>query len=598
MFRTIGLAFLALTAGAQTQIDLRSQAKGVDFTAAASTKPMKTGTVLPATCGAGEMFFKTNAPAGANLYACAAANVWSGQGVQTIQSNGVTVGTQATTNFSTGPGLLSLTSDTGSAIDVLWALDTAVNQTQPGEQSGAALWCDSNSASGTAYACSMTPTAGAYTTGMTLHWRPDVTATGGPTTLNIDTLGATPVKLADGTSDPTPSDIVAGRLCDIWFDGVEFRLAPTTAAAVGAVSDTRVNGILYRSAPGVGSAATADQMSGPFFCQDTANTAGAYACNLTPAIGGYGSGTTYWFRANTTNGGAATVSFNSLGAKAIKKQSNVDLAPGDITAGQWVMLTYDGTNMQMLSQAASAAGGGPAVPVINTAYVKYEDDFTCGYYLGGPSPSAMCLLWNTTGTGQVNGAGVSVWPHLGVYTVGGSAASAGNSGGLYLTNIANYNTGMGSLNNLAANGPWEMDWIFHLNQTTNTRLLIGLEYAGGGYDDRGVGLRYNTTSAYGDTSFMFEGEYGNGGGAVSSGIAADTNWHHLRIFLVSANKMGMSLDGGSTVTLCASGCTITNNWNGGSWPFAASVYCGSGTVAAQTTVDLDYFGFVATVGSR
>jgi len=52
---------------------------------------------------------------------------------------------------------------------------------------------------------------------------------------------------------------------------------------------------------------------------------------------GYGSGTTYWFRANTTNGGAATVSFNSLGAKAIKKQSNVDLAPGDITAGQWVM---------------------------------------------------------------------------------------------------------------------------------------------------------------------------------------------------------------------------------------------------------------------
>ena len=141
-------------------------------------------------------------------------------------------------------------------------------------------------------------------------------------------------------------------------------------------------------------------------------------------------------------------------------------------------------------------------------------------------------------------------------------------------------------------------WIFRLNQTTNTKLLIGLEYAEGSYDDRGVGLRYNTTAGYGDTNFMFEGEYGNGGGAVSSGIAADTNWHHLKLFWVSANKMGMSLDGGSTVTLCTSGCTITNGWSGGGWPFGAAVYCGSGTVAAQTTVDLDYFGFVATVGSR
>jgi len=77
MFRTIGLAFLALTAGAQTQIDLRSQAKGVDFTAAASTKPMKTGTVLPATCGRRGDVLQDQCPRGANLYACAAANVWS-----------------------------------------------------------------------------------------------------------------------------------------------------------------------------------------------------------------------------------------------------------------------------------------------------------------------------------------------------------------------------------------------------------------------------------------------------------------------------------------------------------------------------------------
>ena len=43
------------------------------------TKPMKTGTVLPATCTTGDMFFKSDAPAGSNLYGCASANTWSQQ---------------------------------------------------------------------------------------------------------------------------------------------------------------------------------------------------------------------------------------------------------------------------------------------------------------------------------------------------------------------------------------------------------------------------------------------------------------------------------------------------------------------------------------
>jgi hypothetical protein len=33
---------------------------------------------------------------------------------------------------------------------------------------------------------------------MMLHWQPDVNGTGVPTTLNVDALGAVPLKLADG----------------------------------------------------------------------------------------------------------------------------------------------------------------------------------------------------------------------------------------------------------------------------------------------------------------------------------------------------------------------------------------------------------------
>ena len=61
----------------QTQVDLAKQTKNVDFSAAPSTRPVKTGTVFPATCQTGAMFFKTDAPGGANLYGCTAANVWT-----------------------------------------------------------------------------------------------------------------------------------------------------------------------------------------------------------------------------------------------------------------------------------------------------------------------------------------------------------------------------------------------------------------------------------------------------------------------------------------------------------------------------------------
>ena len=61
----------------QTLVDLRTQSKSVDFSAANTTKPFKAGTALPATCGVGEAFFQTNAAAGLNLYGCTAVNSWT-----------------------------------------------------------------------------------------------------------------------------------------------------------------------------------------------------------------------------------------------------------------------------------------------------------------------------------------------------------------------------------------------------------------------------------------------------------------------------------------------------------------------------------------
>ena len=325
-----------------------------DFTRAAHTLPMKAGTVanLPSSCTLGEAYFATDAPAGANLYGCTTDATWSAQGLLAVKSGDVLVGKRNAVNYLTGVGLISVIADDGNQVNVLTGLDTAVVQTQSGEQSGLALLCVSAGGSGSNYSCAMNPSAAAYATGMVLHWIPDADGSGGSTTLDVDTLGPQPIRRGYGAEDPRPGDILAGRMYEIWYDGAGFRLPE------GGVSDPGGNGVVYRSGAGVLAPATANNISAAFFCEAGGPT-NAYACNLNPGIAAYGTGATYWFKANTRNTGAATVEFNSLGAKAIKKYSDLDLGEGDIKAGQWVMLTYDGAAMQMQSQAANppAAGG-------------------------------------------------------------------------------------------------------------------------------------------------------------------------------------------------------------------------------------------------
>jgi hypothetical protein len=65
---------------AQTQVDLRTQSKSVDFSATSSTRTVRTGTALPGACSIAESFFLTNASAGSNLYFCTSANVWTSEG--------------------------------------------------------------------------------------------------------------------------------------------------------------------------------------------------------------------------------------------------------------------------------------------------------------------------------------------------------------------------------------------------------------------------------------------------------------------------------------------------------------------------------------
>lgn len=127
IYRTVLLVFSgAALLPAQTEVDLRFQSKNVDFSAAASTKPLKMGTAIPATCSTGEMFFLSSAPAGSNVYGCTAFNVW------TLESggsggNGGNGGTGATTASQLGDFLVTQTSGTTLSIGTSCSVSTPCN---------------------------------------------------------------------------------------------------------------------------------------------------------------------------------------------------------------------------------------------------------------------------------------------------------------------------------------------------------------------------------------------------------------------------------------------------------------------------------------
>jgi hypothetical protein len=412
-----------------------------DFSNAAHTLPMKAGTTAmrPALCAVGEEYFATDAPAGSNVYACAAANVWTAQGNLSVKSAGFSVGTRGAANFITGAGLIGTVSDDGSEINIQSALDTAVVETQPGEQSGSALLCASSSGSGSRYTCALSPTLAAYTLGMVLHWKPDVAGAGGPTTLNVDTLGAAPVMQADGVTNPASSTIVAGQLYPIWYDGNVFRFgnagtsASITYPGAGVVSSTgsawgpsyalgsAANNLVQLNASGQLPAVSAALLTNfPTFNQNTTGTASNVTGTVAVANGGTGvvslPGVSGSYLYN--NGGA-------LGAKAIVAS---DL-PTALSASASVNGTAIPPNTTLMTTstmlAASQMWGSGTKPVSASA-------------LG---TSGNCVQWSAAGIGDTgspcgsgSGSGANA---LGYYFVSQSANEPANA-----VNLGALNTGL------------------------------------------------------------------------------------------------------------------------------------------------------------
>jgi hypothetical protein len=208
LFRCAALAWMvAGSIHAQTLIDLRTQSKSVDFTTAITTKPIKTGTVLPAACGVGEAFFQTNAPAGSNLYLCTSQNSWSLQsgtgGISglNISVNGSAQGTQPTLNLISGTGIIQTCSNNGGAnrVDCTPSLDTAFAPSRSMDQAGTDHSIIATSANaGAAFVATGNPTLATYTQNQSLSFIAADHACAAGATLNVDSLGPIALKKVVG----------------------------------------------------------------------------------------------------------------------------------------------------------------------------------------------------------------------------------------------------------------------------------------------------------------------------------------------------------------------------------------------------------------
>ena len=142
---------------------------------------------------------------------------------------------------------------------------------------------------------------------------------------------------------------------------------------------------------------------------DGAGSANAYTATLAPASDTLVEGNIVIFKSNAANTGNSTLNVNSLGVKNILKNRDQTLAAGDIEDNQVIMVVYDGTSYQMISQLAHGEGGSVTAHLLpgtaNTYTLGNATYEFADLFIGDNSHAQfgsdqdVLIGWNTTRTG-------------------------------------------------------------------------------------------------------------------------------------------------------------------------------------------------------
>jgi hypothetical protein len=189
-----------------------------------------------------------------------------------------------------------------------------------------------------------------------------------------------------------------------YVDSVAVAGAPNaTTSQKGIVQAATLAQLLAKTATGSSGAilvTTPDIMPSTLLSDYVADTgtANTYVITPVPAITAYTAGQIFSFKAVNANTGPSTLAVNGLTAQSIKKLDGATaLAAGDIAAGQFVHVGYDGTEFVMLNPSAKTilfsgsnypAGNGSAIT--NVSAGQLSAIFTYGETLAAGQP--VCVL--------------------------------------------------------------------------------------------------------------------------------------------------------------------------------------------------------------
>ena len=317
----------------------------------------------------------------------------------------------------------------------------------------------------------------------------------------------------------------------------------------------------------------------------------AYDADLTTWAGiTPGTGVATALAINTGSAGAF-VTFN--GAGGTPSSLTLTSATGlPLTTGVTGTLPISNGGIGVATLTGLALGNGTSAftPVTTTAglygavsdlfldqtIATLDEDFIGGTNGDGQIGQLGWRLYSISGTNSTTYiAGTSAHPGQFQFA---SGASSGNGGVVTLLGSSQMTFEIGS-------AAWELRIVFKLNQTTLTRFRLGMSNDQTAIDGwRGEYLRYDTSN--GDTNFMFVVRDGAGGEtATSSGVAADTNWHTLRIRTITPGSyiygMSMNTSGGAF----SSEVQVTNtNLVGGQTRAIMGIIGNDATAAAKSFV--------------
>lgn len=326
-------------ADGQTLVDLRTQSKSINFSAASSTQPFQSGAVLPVTCLVDQAFFQTNAPAGLNLYGCTAANSW------TLLSAGI---------------LLGDVTGTPSGSTVIKIQGRPVSATAP--TSGQSLAWNSTSSSWTPQTVAGTQgpqgPAGATgaqgpagSNGAIAHIQNSGTALPVEPSLNFTGGGCTDDP-SHSSTDCTGSGISGLNIAlNGTTEGTQATLnfISGTGIVQSCVNNTSASRVDCTPSYNTALIPTHDTIhANESYCASSNGTT-AYTCSMPDkALTAYSTGQAFLLNVDTTCAASCSLNIDGAGIKTITRKDGMTAPGGDLIAGQAQFVWYDGTVIRLM----------------------------------------------------------------------------------------------------------------------------------------------------------------------------------------------------------------------------------------------------------